>query len=242
MTEQNGFMSFVMRRELSYADACYPTKCPFILAWLAARASCSMGDEAWVALFFLIVFIDDHGLVSFDDALWRLDGSPVLLADGAQKTRAWLHFDVVRFVVARFGHDSGVDKEFGPAPSRVLLGVEIDLITECKSLHEWKRLEYCRQIERAFKARGLPRARFVSLIFKLLVVCEVCPSARQWLHSAFRALRSLERRWFALVPPFLEEELAVLASKLPLMWQVVQLVHGRRLVQVHGGHEPNEGG
>jgi hypothetical protein len=191
-SRQSGWMSFVMRRELTYADACHPTRCAAILAWQQMRLGSEGADASWAALFVLIVFIDDFGAASFNDLLWRLDGSPVLLADGSQRRRAFLHHEVKAFVVARFGHDSGVDKEAWPAPCLVLLGLGIDLVAEVKRLDSEKRERYAEAIAALVLNGRIGRARLLSLAFKLLVVCEVRPDARQWLHSIFRLLRRVD--------------------------------------------------
>ena len=218
-SRQSGWMSFVARRELTYADACHPTRCAAILAWQCARLSCPGADASWAALFALIVFIDDFGAAGFNDLLWRLDGSPVLLADGSQRRRASLQHEVLAYIVARFGHDSGVNKEAWPAPCLVLLGLGIDLTAEVKRLDAEKRERYAEAVAAVLQNGRIGRARLLSLAFKLLVVCEVRPDARQWLHSLFRLLRRVDAaglpcRLFLLVADSLDEGCSEAASDL----------------------------
>jgi hypothetical protein len=199
-SRQSSFGVFVINRELDYADQCYPTQDPALRAWQLARFSAATAQgaaepSAWMRLFFVLCFIDDYGGASFDDLLFRADLSPVYDSRGQQRRRASLHFDVSRSVLERFGHylEDEPEKMTHPSTSMVLLGGQIDVVAEELLLDPTKRRVYADALDAFLSPDGLSRpispARLMSLAFKLLVVCETAPYARQWLHSAFRALR-----------------------------------------------------
>jgi hypothetical protein len=199
-TEQSNFIHFVITREMRYADECYPTRDAAIIAWTVARRGLSSvagdgteGPSLADSLSFLFVLLDDFGGVSFCDPLWRADGSPVLEPSGRQLTRAELHFRIAVAVIRRFGHDvdpSKPEKYAPPCLRMIILGGVIDVgPAESLSLEPAKRERYLAHLRTALE-RPAPRTSGVtSLAFKMLVVCEVYPRARQWLHAVFRCLR-----------------------------------------------------
>lgn len=196
---QTTWMVFVMKRELEYADACYPPRDPAVLAFVRFRLlvaqSLGLGPR-FASLHFLMAMIDDFGLGSVDDLLYRVDGSKVLLADGSQRRRPFLHFDVCTSVVARVGHRLEPDdpaKYAVAADVMVLLGVELDVPRAVLSLESGdehsKRARYLRELDARLSAGVISTTDLTSLAFKMLVVCECYPYGRQWLHPIFRALR-----------------------------------------------------
>ena len=195
------FMTFIMRAELAYADACYPSRCPRVAAFLRARIDAAVAagasdPAAWAVLHFVMAMIDDFGLVSVDDLLFRIDGSAVLTPSGTQRTRSWLHFEVATSIVRRLGHALDPDdpsKFTRPSDFFVLLGAGIDIEQEQLVFDSdgplSKRARYIIALLDALRQRYLSVARVTSLAFKMLVVCEMHPFGRQRLHAIFRALR-----------------------------------------------------
>ena len=193
-TEQTNFVRFIIVREIRYADACYPTRDVAILAYLESRRDCFGADDgAELSLAQLLVMLDDFGGVSFDDLLWRADGTPFCDRHQAQRRRAQLHFEVAVSVITRLGHDvdpSSPDKYVPPTLVMVLIGGRVDVgPAESLSLEPAKRTRYKLLLEQRLRAVCINPTELTSLAFKMLVVCEVYPLGRQWLHSAFRCLR-----------------------------------------------------
>ena len=199
-SSQTHFMVYIIDVEIEYADSCYPTKDPALVAYLHARraeatAQGLSGEAArsWERLAWVMAMIDDFGGISFDDLLYRVDGSVVLDERGYHKRRATLHFEVFQSIVTRLGHrlDPSEPLKYTAPDSRgmLLLGVELDLETEELMLEERKRVNYALAIREAQQRGRLTVTALTSLAFRMLVVCEVRPTARQWLHPMFRALR-----------------------------------------------------
>ena len=199
-TRQTSFMVYIIESELEYADACYPPFVDGVIAYMYARKSAAENlgmtptqIRVWMRLFWIMAMIDDFGAVSINDPLKRIDGSVVCELDGSWKHRATLHFDVFQSVVTRLGHKldpTDPQKYTSPASAMVLLGGWLDLKTETLALDDAKRVSYGLLL-RLFIGLGILRpSQLTSLAFKMLVVCEVRPSARQWLHPLFRALRN----------------------------------------------------
>ena len=204
-SDQTNYFVFIVRRELDYADACYPTADPSVVAFIAARleAFCGPAEEAPYAarLSFLMAMIDDFGLASIADLLFRIDGTAVLAEDGTQRDRAWLHFEVLCSALRRWGHILEGDKLISPCSAIVLLGGLVDVPSEELSLEDAKRRRYQDRLGRALLRDSATAAELTSLAFKMLVVCEVAPTYRQWLHPIFQLLRNDdETRTWASMP------------------------------------------
>jgi hypothetical protein len=205
-TRQTNFMVFVIRRELEYADQSYPTRDPRVVAYQlarleAARSVATGQAEAdrreWLILSFIMCFIDDFGACSIADLLFRVDGSPVRDAAGIQQHRAWLHWEVAILTVRRLGHILELDdpsKAVSPSRQMVLIGVRLDADSLEFELDPLKRSSYAESLTLWLQKGALPVARLTSLAFKMLVVCECYPLARQWLHPIFRSLRGHRQR------------------------------------------------
>ena len=205
-TRQTNFMIFIIRRELEYADQSYPPRDPRVVAYQLARleaarsvaAGQSTSDEReWLILSFIMCFIDDFGACSIADLLFRIDGSPVRDAAGIQQHRAWLHWEVAILTVRRLGHILELDdpsKAVSPSRQMVLIGVRLDADRLEFELDPLKRSSYADSLTLWLQKGTLPVARLTSLAFKMLVVCECYPLARQWLHPIFRSLRGQRQR------------------------------------------------
>lgn len=218
-TRHSGFMVFIMCVELDFADVCYPSRCPHVAAFMlerrrAAVAAGASDADTWARLYFLFAMIDDFGLTSVNDLLFRVDGSRVEAANGEQRRRAWLHFDVCTSVVLRLGHrleQDDPDKFSPPSGFVLLLGGGVDLSTEELVFDsdgpQSKRARYIIALRSALNEISLAVAVVLSLAYKMLVVCETHPYGRQRLHVIFRALR------FDRIAPFvLAQEPAVVSS------------------------------
>ena len=186
---------FIIQRELSYAEACYPPVHPGVLAWQASRRSaaqaCGADASLWCRLFFVMAMIDDFSLVAFDDLLFRVDGSAVRLPSGRQRSRAFLYFSILKSVVRRWGYVLDADKKVGPNLCMLLLGAIVDLIRETLSLEPAKRVRYLQRLRDSLAADGVVVSHLLRLAYRLLVVCATYPLAHQWLHSFFRAVRGV---------------------------------------------------
>ena len=233
-SRQSTWLLFIIRREVAFADASYPTRDPRVLAYLrererfaraagdaASAASRRAGVDPWRDLMSAVCFIDDVGAVSFDDLLWRLDGSLVCNPDGSQRTRAWLHFEAAQSVVLRVGHllePSDPDKFWPPSDSMVLIGGAIDVQAETLSLESdgpsSKRARYLRELRDLRSAGSATHARWQSAAFKLLVVCEVASYYRQHLHPIFQMLRGDSGTQRLHITPEVDAALAAFESLL----------------------------
>jgi hypothetical protein len=205
-SRQSSLMVFIMRRELAYADRCYPSRDDRVLAFIQARRThvpsgegCQLrGGTPSDSLAWVGAMIDDFALVAVDDLLFRADGTAVFGPEngGRQRTRSWLAFEVCSSVVARFGHllePGDLSKYHRPDSGMLYLGNHIDVVSEEMSFDsdgpECKRVRYVRTLRSTLASDGVSPAELTSLAFKMLVVCECDPFSRQWLSPIFRALR-----------------------------------------------------
>ncbi len=188
------------RRELRAVDAAYPSRDERVLAWLAARraageaAGASEAEiaERWACLHAASMYIDDGSCVSIDDLLFDAAGVP-LMRDGVQVSRAWLHFEALKRVLERFGHESEPIKEQSPRTAADLLGVTIDVVSGCMTLTDEKRRGYAALARAVAAQRVCERAAFESLMGRLTFAASCYPLGRQWLHAPWRAARAAFR-------------------------------------------------
>ena len=189
---------FLLRREFQYAEACYPSRCEHVIAWQRDRraAARAMGGDplVWSAREFVLAMLDDFGMVAFDDLLFRIDGSPVTLPWGEQRTWSHLVFSIIKSFEKRIGYAPlDVDKLESPRDRMLFLGVIADVVREEKSLDPDKRKRYLSRLREMLAAQTVSAANLLRMAFRLLVVCQVRPAYRQWLHSFFRAVRGQQR-------------------------------------------------
>ena len=226
-SEYTSYETWLGRRELSYADACYPPRDPAVVAWMEARRRAHVGGaegaRQQAPLFFVLALLDDFGLLSISDLVHRPDGSPLLAPDGSHRHRASLHFDVLHSLLTRHGwplHEHE-DKIVRPCRSLVFLGGVVDLDLEQLQLEPAKRVRYSKRLASALARPSIALDALTSLAFKMLVVCEVYPLGRQWLHSVFRRVRashlpSVDLHFDTDVRDALQQFLDLLRSDLPL--------------------------
>lgn len=199
---QTSWHVFIIRRELAYAEQCYPSRDPAVVAFMEYRhtavpaADVTRGGTAPASLSYVGAMIDDFGLVAVDDLLFRVDASPVVSPEGVQRTRSWLAMEVATSVVVRLGHvlePDDLGKFWRPDLHMLYLGVRIDVTAEELVFDSdgpaCKRVRYLARIELLLRDSGVMPSVLTSMAFKLLVVCECYPFGRQWLHPLFRALR-----------------------------------------------------
>ena len=192
-------MVYIMRVELAYAQTCYPSHDPAVVAFLRfrlmiAREAGVTSDAAqqWASLSFLIAMLDDFGLAVVDYPLFRVDGSVVRDSRGTQRTFAFLALEVCESVVARFGH--GLDRDDPakyalPCDSMILLGGNVNVRDEELSFDPAKRSRYLASLQSVLVDGACSASELTSLAFRLLCVCECYPLARPWVSPLFRALR-----------------------------------------------------
>ena len=202
-TRQSSFQVFVMRRELAYADRCYPSRDDRVLAFVRFRRRMVpagrgplCGETPPDSLTYVGAMIDDFGGVTVDDLLFRADGTPVLEPSGAHKTRSWLAFEVCASVALRFGHVLEPDdpgKYWRPREYMLYLGAKIDLGAEELCFDSdganCKRERYLAHLSELLLGSSVRPTVLTSVAFKMLVVCECYPYGRQWLHPLFRSIR-----------------------------------------------------
>jgi hypothetical protein len=104
-----------------------------------------------------------------------------------------LHFEAVRRVLQRFGHESESSKEQPASEVVVLLGVELNLITGKMKLAKPKRESYAKLTRSVAGERVCERERYESLMGKLTFAASCYPRGRQWLHAPWRAARAAFR-------------------------------------------------
>ena len=219
-TRQTNHIRFIIVKEMDYANTCYPTRDPMVIAWVAERrrAAIIAGADVveWCRLFFIMVFLDDFTGAAISDYLFRCDGSRVTSLEGHHKRRATLMMEVMLSCITRYGHGSGKGKEEWPCRSLVMLGVTIDLDREVMSLDPTKRGSYAEYLDNLLEKQPaqVTRKSLTRVAFRMLVVCECDPVCRQWLHPVFRRLRGFPERGALPLGPEAEEALLRFRTRL----------------------------
>ena len=189
----SNFLAFHARAAMARVDAEFPTVDPAILAWgrrRAKEAAVSGEDrDRFVKLGMSAIYIDDGLGVSFNDNLVGENGETVW-RDGAPFTRATAHFEAVKAAVEKFGFTSAPSKEQRPRSRAIMLGVEIDVDEGWMRLDPTKRRVYLRRVREALVEASIPRSAFLKLLGRLQFAALCLPRGRQWLHAAWRAVRT----------------------------------------------------
>ena len=71
----------------------------------------------------------------------------------------------------------------------ILLGLGVSAEKATMWLDPRKRERYATLLREALGGKSVSPDRLLEIAFKMLVVCEVYPQGRQWLHAFFRAIR-----------------------------------------------------
>ena len=189
----SNFLLHHVKAAMARVDSDYPPVDEKILAWQDRRAAVATRDgyarDRFVAAGVAAVYIDDGLGVSFDDVLVGKDGG-VIMKDGVPLTRATAHFDSALAAVARFGFPVAPSKTVSPCTRAVFLGVEIDTAEGWMRLDPLKRGVYLRRVREALSVKAMPRPDFLRLLGRLQFAAMCLPRGRQWMHAAWRAVRT----------------------------------------------------
>ena len=202
---QSCFIVWAIRRELRRLDREYPPTDPALCAWLLERrCRVSAAHQPWQIdeLSFVLMFVDDVGGTSIDDALSLGDGTEwyvLIEGESVRMHRAQLHYDAAVGIIRIFGHTDAEGKGVPPDFEMVYLGVTIDVERRLLSLSKDKCLGYSQSVDEILKGRAqgscvvAPAADLSSLIHKLLHASSVIPLGRQHLFAIMRAARASTR-------------------------------------------------
>ena len=189
----SNFLHHHVKAAMAQVDFEYPSVDEKILAWQDRRAAVATRDgfarDRFTSAGVSAVYIDDGLGVSFDDVLIGRDGG-VVWRDGVPLTRATAHFESALAAVARFGFPVAPSKTVSPCGRAVFLGVEIDTVEGWMRLDPLKRGLYLRRVREALSVKTMPRAHFLRLLGRLQFAAMCLPRGRQWMHAAWRAVRT----------------------------------------------------
>jgi hypothetical protein len=207
-------LNFFVQRELARMDKEYPTTVPPLIQWLASRAhlrsrSASNDEFLWDVLFWVCYYVDDGGLLSFDDKLHDRDGAPklVLVTDGAglvtrrHQSRIELYAEAAIKIATFVLHECPLDKQEGPDLRIIFLGIGIHLDVQRRLLPKIKATAYASIVKSTlFTKRVMPNGVGVaefnqthSLIHKLLHAADVIPLGRPHLFHLRQAVNTAKK-------------------------------------------------
>ena len=207
-------LNFFMQRELARMDKEYPTTIPPLIQWLASRAhlrsrSASNDEFLWDVLFWVCYYVDDGGLLSFDDKLHDRDGAPkfILATDSSgvvtrhHQSRIELYAEAAIKIATSVLHECPMDKQEGPDLRIIFLGIGIHLDVQRRLLPKIKATAYASIVKRTlFTKRVMPNGVGVaefnqthSLIHKLLHAADVIPLGRPHLFHLRQAVNTAKK-------------------------------------------------
>ena len=205
-------LTFFCRCEFARIDKEYPTRIKSIQAWLLARRlakeSTGIVDDQqrflWDVTFFIMFFVDDGGLCTFNDKLLDTNGAPkidlVTQPDGSIKrlheSRMDLMFKAAIGICEWVNHQCPLDKR-DRGSTMVLLGVENDLHLQRRLLPRQKAISYQEMARMVKKGRTtLPNKLTAcdykivnSLVHRLLHASSVIALGRSHLFYIRQALK-----------------------------------------------------
>ena len=164
----NALRHFIVT-EFKRLDAAYPTKDPGLLQYLARRLGLASdhgdaadSDSVWIALFFLVFYVDDGGLAIVHDRLYDTKGKPVLVvvinSDGLQTSvhqrRGDMYFPAATAIANYLGYGTPDKKIIFNVRALVFLGVAVDLDARSRSLDEDKRKNYLELLKQVVSGRA----------------------------------------------------------------------------------------
>jgi len=182
-----------IRRALAAVDAEFPTRDEGWLRWQEARRAQAFlvgaDPEAWAALHWVGMYVDDATAVGADDLLFDVHGTP-LVEDGVHLRRQTLHFRAARDAFASLGWRSKPSKEQPPRERIEVLGVIVDMRGRRVWLADAKRQRYAARAREAAEQRHLTVADLRALVGRLQFAAQCYPVGRQYLHAAHRVMRA----------------------------------------------------
>ena len=213
--ESDGFILFC-REELLRLDSAYAPRVQSLTIFLAKRRRQreSQGDPTdvmtkfvWDALFFLMCYVDDDGLESFDDPLYDDKGVPVIILithnDGSierkHQTRIELYADACVKIGTSIGHTFPFDKREGPCGDFILLGIVSSLTKERRMLPMVKATNYLILLRAVRHGRKMPNGVVASphkaansLLHRLFHASDVEPLGRAHLFYFRQCMRNVK--------------------------------------------------
>lgn len=199
----SNFLAFHVRRALDEVDQCYPSRDPRVRRWMERRAAAASEAAADADEFVKCsqtgIYIDDLTACSFADTICDAAGVP-LMRNGRTVTRAQLHFEAAKRVLASFGFVSALSKEQPPGSRLVALGVELDVEEGWMRLDGAKRRRYLKRVREALDMETMGHAEYQQLLGRLQFAATCFPRGRQWMHAAWRVARARFRLSSGRVP------------------------------------------
>ena len=204
---QSCFVVWAIRRELDRLGQEYAPRDVKVLAFIATRAAqAKAGDHAhaWAVLYFLLMYVDDGGAVSFNDLISDKQGRPIMVAakEGGfeQQRRAHLYGAATLGVIEYYGHRGSEGKCVWDVLAHDFLGVTLDLVMGAMYLTEAKRQHYAELCRDAGAGAELPNGcrkvdgeELNSLMHKLMHAASCTPLGRQHLYHIRGAVRGGSR-------------------------------------------------
>ena len=207
-------VNFFTQRELARMDKEYPSTVPPLISWLASRAhlrarSANSDEFLWDVLFWMCYYVDDGGLLTFDDKLYDSSGAPkiTLITDASgvtvshHQTRIELYAEAAIKIALHLLHECPEDKQDGPGERIVFLGIGLHLDIQRRLLPKIKAQAYASIVKRTLETKrvmpnGVGVAEFNqthSLIHKLLHASDVIPLGRPHLFHLRQAVNTAKK-------------------------------------------------
>ena len=207
-------LNFFTQRELARLDKEYPSTVPPLIHWLASRAhlrarSPTADEFLWDVLFWMCFYVDDGGLLTFDDKLYDSNGAPkiTLITDAAgvitrhHQSRIEVYAEAAIKIALYILHECPEDKQDGPDERIVFLGIGLHLDIERRLLPKVKAVSYASIVRHTLDTKrvmpnGVGVAEFNqthSLIHKLLHASDVIPLGRPHLFHLRQAVNAAKK-------------------------------------------------
>ena len=247
-------LCFFIRREFLRLDVEYPCKIKSIKLWLAARKSARQSSLLaqdinsqflWDVLFFILFYVDDAGVGSFDDLLFNNKSEPrvtLVTKDSGVTERVHIRridllLEAAIGICEYVGHRCPTDKRDGPtAFDMILLGVDVDLEAQRRLLPRVKAMAYQALAKAVRKGRhklpnGLVSSSYAdanSLVHRLLHASDAVALGRQHLFYFRQAIKiaapTLNKRTLQLTATGSPVIITKAVTK-ELDWWIEQLEH-----------------
>ena len=211
-TRESDSATYFIKNELMRLDTEYPTRAPELQYWLEHRrklrgeTSTTEHQFLWDVLWWVCCYVDDGHCQSFDDPLFRRDGSPLIIQETSsagvvtsrQQVRFELYFAACVGMFEELGHICPDDKK-DKGIDLVYLGILVSLASERRILPRAKAVSYgelalkCRTGRRRMP-NGLALSDFAtlnSLVHRLLHASDVIPLGRQHLFYLRQLLKQV---------------------------------------------------